>query len=63
MTDNVDPLLRKALKLLLLQLAAKYDKPSVHLEAILSEVILEIYNESKAQLDERKSRLRLVSPS
>ncbi|HAR43637.1 MAG TPA: hypothetical protein DCS07_13570 [Bdellovibrionales bacterium] len=63
MTDHVDPLLRKALKLLLLQLAAKYDKPSVHLDAILTEVIQELYDESKAQLDEKKNRLRLVNTS
>ena len=58
--DELDPLLRKAIKVLLLQLASKSETPSLHLENILSEVIQELYEETQAALDEKKHRLRLV---
>jgi hypothetical protein len=48
------------LKLLLFYLARGTETPSAELEKILQEVIYELYTESKAALEEKKSHLKLV---
>lgn len=53
-------LLRKNLKLLLFYLAHGTENPSQELEAILQDVIYELYMESKQALEERKSHLKIV---
>ncbi|HLE01724.1 MAG TPA: hypothetical protein VJB59_15790 [Bdellovibrionota bacterium] len=61
--NEIDPLLRKAIKMLLLQLAARTENPAHHLDHVLREVIQELYVESKNALEEKKSHLRLVVPA
>ena len=61
MEDTRD-LLRKNLKILLLDLAASSERPSVELQDILHEVINELHDEVKKALRSR-APLRLVPPA
>jgi hypothetical protein len=57
--DDTRDLLRKNLKVLLLDLASSSERPSVELQAILHEVINELHDEVKKAL-RTKNTLRLV---
>ncbi|OFZ18626.1 MAG: hypothetical protein A2X94_01670 [Bdellovibrionales bacterium GWB1_55_8] len=59
--EDLDPLLRKAIKVLLLQLAARCENPSRDLEIILSDVISELYVEAQEALKDKRSHLRVVA--
>jgi hypothetical protein len=66
--DDTRSLLKKNLKILLYRLAAESESPSVELEAILQDVITELYRDAKSALAvhesekaRRRSGFRLIS--
>jgi hypothetical protein len=62
--DETQQLLRRTLKVLLLQLAAKSPDPSGELRQMIAEVINELHDDVRSAIRERSaSSLRLVSGS
>jgi hypothetical protein len=61
--DNTMDLLRRNLKMLLFELAARSETPGADLEHLLQDVISELYLEAKQALQERKSHLKLIMTS